>query len=515
MRLPVIGGALVGLAASSPALAESCVTQACRQNALAFAYQYGYPLYALGEFLQPLDGHVRTNRFHHQAELAEPGAIAVVRPNVDTVYSIVLVDLSASDLVLAVPEFDGRYWSQAFLDLYGNDIANIGNLGKDGPGDYLVRYAPNNAGLQRQGAEGPFKAFVNVPTPYALSITRILVKSDGGDLDKVHGFQKRLLVSERPRYDTSTIPPFNLSLFWDPAHRPGPETSLEVAILRLTAALSAHNAPYIPQDRAWVARLLEDAGIAAGRFTQPPGTNLTRATAAANDSVAALRAMPGFVHDMGNNWTLSQPVGLYGSYYQARYFIAARGYLALTQDQVLYPVSPTLELGANQSYIVRFSRRPKTVEGGFWSLTVYGPDQFLVPNRLRRYALGDRSNLTFPDGRSLSEGPDGPFDILLQSSETEPPSNWTSKYVSWQRAGLDAPANFKAVGSPWTRAAAGFQSTYASMEPPTNLSTARIHIQSSFLEGPFASEGGGWARAPRQVNSECQHSSVVSSGQNT
>lgn len=365
---------------------------------------------------------------------------------------------------------------------YANNIGNIGNLGKDKPGKYLVRYTPDNAGVQYKGVEGGFKAYINVPTPYAISITRILVQSAKGDIDKVHGFQKRLLVTERPRFDTSAVPRFNLSLFWDPAHRPGPKTSVEVAILRLTAALAGYNQPYLPQDRTWVAGLLKNAGIAGGRFTQPQGTNLTKATAAANASVAALRATPGFVENLGNNWTLNQPMGLYSSYYQARYFIAARGYLAITKEQVLYPATPTLELGANQSYIIRFSRRPKTVDGGFWSLTVYGPDQFLVPNPLRRYALGDRSNLTFPDGRPLSKGADGPFDILVQPSDVKPPSNWTSKYVcprmpGWTRRWL----TFGPVGCPLTLVVASFQSivcVYPLMLPLMPLTVASALLRS-------------------------------------
>ncbi|KAJ6442565.1 monooxygenase [Purpureocillium lavendulum] len=423
-----LSGALVGLLAASAASAdaEPCLSQQCKQNALAFAYQYGYPLYALGEILQPYGETVETNRLHHQEQLAAPGAIGVVRPNVDTVYSLLFVDLSKSDLVFDVPAFDGRYWSQSFFDLYANNVANIGNLGKDKPGKYLVRYTPDNFGVQREGVQGGFKAYINVPTPYGITITRILVRGATGDMEKVHGFQKKLVVSERPRFDSSTIPPFNLSLFRDPAYRPG-KTPLEVAILRLTAALATHNQPYVVQDRTWVAALLANAGIAHGRFAQPRGTNLTAATAVANASVAALRATPGFVQDLGNSWTLTQPTGLYGSFYQARYLIGSRGYLAITKEQVLYPSTPTLELGANQSYVIRFSRRPKTVDGGFWSLTAYGSDQFLIPNPIKRYALGDRSNLTFPDGRPLAQGADGPFDILVQPGDVRPPSNWTNK----------------------------------------------------------------------------------------
>jgi hypothetical protein len=43
----------------------------------------------------------------------------VVRPNADTVYSALFVDISDSDLVITIPEIDGdRYWVTPFYDLY-------------------------------------------------------------------------------------------------------------------------------------------------------------------------------------------------------------------------------------------------------------------------------------------------------------------------------------------------------------------------------------------------------------
>ena len=38
----------------------------------------------------------------------------------------------------------------------------------------------------------------------------------------------------------------------------------------------------------------------------------------------------------------------------------------------------------------------------FWSLTMYDPDSYLVANAIDRYALGDRSGLTYADDGSLT-----------------------------------------------------------------------------------------------------------------
>lgn len=290
-----------------------------------------------------------------------------------------------------------------------------------------MRYAPDNPGVQYTGVQGGYLAYINLSTPYGISITRILVKNKPGDIDNVHQYQNKMSIVKRPGFSVSDIPPFNLTTFTDPYYQPGPNVSLELAVLRLTAVFSEHNKPVVPQDRSCVANLLSNAGIAKGSFNQPPNTNLTAASAAADASVAALRTMPGIIQNMGNNWTLTQPMGYYGSFYQMRYSIAIRGYLAITKQQTVYPVSPAMKLAPDEACVFRFSRKPRLSDGGFWSLTAYNQDLFLIPNPLKRYALGDRSNMIFPDGSSLSGKSDGPFEILIQPSDVTPPANWTSK----------------------------------------------------------------------------------------
>lgn len=54
----------------------------------------------------------------------------------------------------------------------------------------------------------------------------------------------------------------------------------------------------------------------------------------------------------------------------------------------------------------------------FWSLTVYGPDMFLVPNAAGRYVVGG-------DTPGLVTGADGCIDVLLQRDAPPVPQvNW-------------------------------------------------------------------------------------------
>lgn len=67
-----------------------------------------------GAVLQRVD----VNEISHQHTLATPTDAGVIKPNVDTLYSRVVLDLSSHDVVLTVPAVtDGRYWLYPVYDL--------------------------------------------------------------------------------------------------------------------------------------------------------------------------------------------------------------------------------------------------------------------------------------------------------------------------------------------------------------------------------------------------------------
>ena len=73
-------------------------------------------------------------------------------------------------------------------------------------------------------------------------------------------------------------------------------------------------------------------------------------------------------------------------------------------------------LTGEHSYILHFDSFPPVLEGGFWSITAYGEDDFLIDNPLNRYCINDRSD--------LKANADGTVDIVLAQQAPENITNW-------------------------------------------------------------------------------------------
>jgi hypothetical protein len=172
--------------------------------------------------------------------------------------------------------------------------------------------------------------------------------------------------------------------------------------------------------------------------------NTTIAAAIANASVAADVGNATHIRNQGNGWELSiaSYQGNYGINYGGRAYVAINGYQQQTVVQTLYPgylstgFTSSVSLAVNTSLLVTISRKPPVLQFGFWSLTVYGSDQYLIPNPLNRFEVGDRSyNLTYQNSTKLVYGPsanvsaDGPFQILVQPANLVPPANWTGNWL--------------------------------------------------------------------------------------
>lgn len=104
-------------------------------------------------------------------------------------------------------------------------------------------------------------------------------------------------------------------------------------------------------------------------------------------------------------------------------------------------------LAPNTSVLITFSGKPKLKPYGFWSFTVYGPNQYLIPNSLNRFEIGDRTaSLVYQGENELVYGDnvtatrDGPFQVLVQPVGLTPPADWTSNW-------LPSTQNFSAIGN--------------------------------------------------------------------
>lgn len=158
--------------------------------------------------------------------------------------------------------------------------------------------------------------------------------------------------------------------------------------------------------------LLLALGLVAGWLAVPPFLTQT------NYLVTHIKS-PNAVYN--GSWITSLKVGSSRAPALMRASVAYFGLAANASEEAVYwtglkDVSGQ-RLRGGHTYELRFRAAPAVQPGvGFWSLCLYNAAEYLVPNPLKRYQLGDRS--------PLAKNPDGSFTIIV--SPTQPPevSNW-------------------------------------------------------------------------------------------
>lgn len=69
---------------------------------------------------------VGTNAIYNEKYTATASEAAIVRPNVDTLYSKIAVDLSANDIAITIPKIDDRFYVFPFYDVSEHtDISRV------------------------------------------------------------------------------------------------------------------------------------------------------------------------------------------------------------------------------------------------------------------------------------------------------------------------------------------------------------------------------------------------------
>jgi hypothetical protein len=323
---------------------------------------------------------------------------------------------------------------------YGNNFAGMSINEDSPPGDYLIRRADDalvQPGIEytTPAASSTYKGVVSYATTYGIMLGRILVRQNTTeDIAAIRNYQDQTFlrtISRNPSQPSAAQAPRLSRALIDTSNA----TDRVTGYLNLLAKIGQFNQPDVFSDRYRVASTLGLAGLANGIYTPPRSINLTAATIAANASISV--AYSRNLIDVGNNWVIPKVKcqGIFGVEYGCRAYRALRGYLGLVQSENLFITnkSDNLTLGANEAFLFTFAGKPPIKASGFWSLTVYGADQYLVPNELGRYVIGDRStqlkfesgSLVYGNGGNGTE--DGRFQVLLQPADIAPPENWTSK----------------------------------------------------------------------------------------
>lgn len=404
------------------------------QEATTFALLYGLPLLSWHKLYAPIVQKFGANTWRHSRNLATALSRIVVRPNVDTLYSTLIFDLSQSNIEITIPDvLEDTFKLFSFFDPYGGNFANVGTGGFYRSGKYLVTHSDgrsSQAGLNgTDSASSDYVGCISSPTFYGTLLVRWGV--DPMNQDDVHRWQDQCKINVCATFKKSRADKVPLLEFLTKLYDPSKSSAENV--LHLLPHFAPVTAPFAT---------LAAAGIANGVYTTQQSVSLTSAYDAATSMAAAAAKDPESSLTLNDGWTAlnTDLVGAYGEHYALRAAVAMSAYLALRHPFAVYPSwndpstkDQKLTLGAKEALVITFSGKPLIQKGGFWSLTAYDSDNFLIPNNRGIYALGDRSAINSPDCKSVygeGAGDDEPFRILVQPADLPPPPEWANNWIS-------------------------------------------------------------------------------------
>lgn len=383
------------------------------------AYIYAFPLVLMDATMTSatntetvVTGKAPVNQFMHGAGTVKASFKTVVTPNVDTVYTQVWLDLGEEPLIFTMPAAD-RFFNVQLLDGWTNTVAVLTE-----PGEYAFTCTDWDGELP----EGVTR--VDFPTQMDWFIARCLLSGEE-DLPNVKAIQSEMKLLPLSAYvsggeytppqgsysEANDFVPVNKVLSMGPAE-----------FFAKANELMGKN----PPAAADAPELEKLAAVHVGPEQQfDPGVLTGDIAAQWKEMLTGLR--PRLVAEGAkfsvklDQWSyFGRPIGDYGTEYSYRAMIALGGLGANTLDVAMYTKTNTDETGAQMNgahtYQIHFHSLPPVLDNGFWSLTAYGSDDFLIDNPLNRYCINDRSSF------ELNE--DGTLDIIVSAAEPENTANW-------------------------------------------------------------------------------------------
>jgi hypothetical protein len=395
---------------------------------LSESYAFGYPL-----LLMDLTKNVSTsiesphetkpfapiNQLGHFRKFPDYKSKTIVKPNVDTYYSIVWFDLSKGPQVLTMPATE-RYYLLPFYDAYTNVFASPGTRTNGTEALTLLIAGPNWKGETPEGM-----TLVQSPTNLVWLLGRIQGNSEK-DL-VLRDIQNNMALVPLKEYGNSNYSqPKGITKDLSgiiPVKEIQKYTAVE--FINKMTKLMAENPPDLA-DSAFVVKMAK-IGIEAGKEFSFTTNNfilkekIKRMPVLIHDKMEARRAQPD-TSLLQNGWMMvTKDIGTYGTDYFLRAYIDFIGFGANLPEDSVYP-NCTLDsdknpLEASKNYVLRFKANEIPPVNAFWSLTAYNDSEFLVENEINRYALGSRDSLVYNE--------DGSLDIYVQHKKpAKNLSNW-------------------------------------------------------------------------------------------
>jgi hypothetical protein len=379
----------------------------------ARAYLFGYPLVIMDVTrvgaaltLGPENSLVRVRAF------PDASFRGVVRPNVDTLYTMAFIDMNDGPFVFETAPNVARYELFPFMDAWTNVFACPGTRTTGTAGGRYLLVGPGWRGTPPDGF-----TVLRAPTRTVWLLGRTQTNG-AADFPLVHRLQDAITL--RPLSARATPA-------WRPAsRRPAPpveqvrEMSAEAFFTRL-ASLMVDNPP-TPADAPMMRRLAR-LGVAPGRplrWSTLDRWSVRLGRWIADRAVARRMRRPS---DLVRGW-LTPPsiLGRYGTNYEVRGAVAMVGLGANLPVDAMYPSARVDARGeplhGSRRYRIHFAAGALPPVNAFWSVTAYGIDDALLDTGTGRYAMGDRD--------ALRPNADGSLDLWVQASppDGDARANW-------------------------------------------------------------------------------------------
>jgi hypothetical protein len=412
----------VGIAMVAPALAQSATAKANPldpETIAVEAFVYLYPMVLMDitrkqmTNVEKWDGKgidAPMNTYGHFRAFPPLDFKTVVRPNFDTMYSSLWMDLTKEPMILSIPDSKGRYYLWPALDMWTDVFAVPGWRTTGTKAGHYAYCPPAWKGKLPKGVTR-----VNAPTPYIWFIGR--TKTEGEkDYGAVHEFQDGMKLTPLSQWGKS----------WKaPAGKVDPSIDMKTPPLKQVENMSGKRFfeygaelmklhPPKATDFSQIARL-GHIGIVPGEDFKYSGLDSSVRGAIDKAPAVGLKEMKIKFTKLGaevNGWEmLLGTLGSYGIQYTRRATVALEGLGCNQPVDAIYPQLLTdaagKTLASPTQYVMHFDKDDLPPAEAFWSFTLYDKDGFTVPNALNRATLSSWMDLKY--------NKDGSIDLYFQA----------------------------------------------------------------------------------------------------
>jgi hypothetical protein len=442
---PFFTAAAVVLAFLAPAHTEAAEAQSSVSEEEAYAigvnaYLYFYPLVTMdvtrkqATNIEPGKklGQGPMNTFQNIPEYPPAEMKIVVRPNFDTLYSSVWLDLTKEPVIVSAPDTGGRYYLLPMLDMWTDVFASPGWRTTGTQAGNFIIVPPGWRPDLRDRLIEEFKLpkdtqRIDAPTPYVWIIGR--TKTDGpGDYDAVHRIQAGYKITPLSQWGKTPAP---VDVKVDPTvdMKTPPKVQVDTMpaseYFAYAAELMKTNPPHIT-DQPIIEEMKRYLGIEVGKSFEIDRADPTVKRALERVPQAAqvlMRWKTPTLARVVNGWSMNtDTMGVYGNYYLKRAIVAQLGLGANLPEDAIYPMNLADESGkpldGANNYTIHFDKGGTPPAEAFWSITLYDADGFQVANDLGRFAVSSWMPFNY--------NPDGSLDLYFQNEEPSPDkeANW-------------------------------------------------------------------------------------------